>query len=70
MAPPAFHADFAEVDQIRIIKGPYDVENPGILGGLVDVKIKIAKKGTGGDLDMTYGSFNSLNISVNIKTGD
>jgi len=70
MDPPAFHVDFAEVDQIKIVKGPYDVENPGSLGGLVDVKTRSAKKGIGGDLGLTYGSFNSINSSVNASYGN
>lgn len=70
MDPPAFHVDFAEVDQIKIVKGPYDVENPGSLGGLVDVKTKTTKKGAGGDLGLSYGSFNSLNSSVTASYGN
>ena len=70
MDPPAFHVDFAEVDQIKIVKGPYDVENPGSLGGLVDVKTKTTKKGAGADPGLTYGSFNSLNSSVTASYGN
>jgi len=70
MDPPAFHVDFAEVDQIKIVKGPYDVENPGSLGGLVDVKTKTTKKGAGADLGLTYGSFNSLNGSATASYGN
>jgi len=70
MDPPAFHVDFAEVAQIKVVKGPYDVENPGSLGGLVDVKTKTTKKGAGADLGLTYGSFNSLNSSVTASYGN
>lgn len=70
MDPPAFHVDFAEVEQIQIVKGPYDVENPGSLGGLVDVKTKTTKKGVGGDLGLTYGSFNNLNSSATASYGN
>lgn len=69
MDPPSFHVDFAEVEQIKIVKGPYDVENPGSLGGLVDVKTKTTKKGLGSDLNLTYGSFNSLNSSATVSYG-
>lgn len=70
MDPPAFHVDFAEVEQIEIVKGPYDVENPGSLGGLVDVKTKTTKKGVAADLGLTYGSFNSLNGSATASYGN
>jgi iron complex outermembrane recepter protein len=33
MDPPSFHYDFAEVEQVKVIKGPYDLANPGSLGG-------------------------------------
>jgi iron complex outermembrane receptor protein len=69
MDPPAFHVDFAEVDQIKIVKGPYDVENPGSLGGLVDIKTKTTKKGFGSDVSLTYGSFDSFNGSATASYG-
>ena len=35
MDPPAFHFDFAEVEAIEIVKGPYDLRYAGGPGGLV-----------------------------------
>jgi iron complex outermembrane receptor protein len=69
MDPPAFHYDFAEVDHIRIVKGPYDVTNPGSLGGLVDVRSRQAQQGFNSDLSLTYGSYNSVNGSVTASYG-
>lgn len=69
MDPPSFHIDFAEVEQIRIIKGPYDLENPGSLGGLIDVQTKRPKQGFGSDLGITYGSYDSLNASGTVSYG-
>lgn len=63
MDSPAFHYDFAEVEQIRIVKGPYDLENPGSLGGLVDVRTKKTKKGLGAELNGTYGSYDAKTVS-------
>ena len=64
MDSPAFHIDFAEVEQINVVKGPYDIENAGSMGGLVDVKTKSAGKGFGADLNVTAGSYDSFNTSV------
>lgn len=69
MDSPAFHFDFAEVEQIRIVKGPYDVENAGSLGGLVDAVGKKPKKGFGSDLSFTYGSYDSVNASGTASYG-
>lgn len=69
MDPPAFHFDFAEVEQIRVIKGPYDLQNPGSLGGLVEVVTRSAGKGFGSDLNLTYGSYDTTNASATLSYG-
>lgn len=57
MDPASFHVDFAEVETIDIIKGPYNVKNPGGLGGEVDIKTKEIKKGLNNELNLGGGSF-------------
>lgn len=37
MDPGIFHIDFAEVENIEIIKGPFDIRNYGAVGGTVNV---------------------------------
>ena len=69
MDPPAFHFDFAEVEQIKIIKGPYDMENEGSLGGKVEIQSKKTRKGFGSDLNLTYGSYNAVNGSATASYG-
>lgn len=64
MDPPSFHYDFAEVDKIRIVKGPYDVENPGTLAGIVEVKTKSPEKGIGAGLNLLYGTAHQVNGSA------
>jgi iron complex outermembrane receptor protein len=64
MDPPSFHYDFAEVEEVKVVKGPYDLTNPGGLGGMVDARTKKADKGLGGDLSLTYGSYDSVNTSA------
>lgn len=69
MDPPSFHYDFAEVEQIRIVKGPYDLANPGSLGGLIDVQTRRTRPGFGSDLSLTYGSWESVNASATASYG-
>jgi len=38
--PSSISLRFAQVEQIKIIKGPYDVENEGSLGGAWTIKSK------------------------------
>jgi len=64
MDPPSFHFDFAEVESIEIIKGPYDLKNPGGLGGSVNAVSKHAPEGTAAKASFTYGSYEMLNSSV------
>jgi iron complex outermembrane recepter protein len=61
MDPPSFHYDFAEIEQITIVKGPYDLTNPGGLGGTVDAQTRKPGRGLGGEADLSYGSWNSVN---------
>lgn len=69
MDPPAFHYDFAEVEDVQVLKGPYDVTNPGGLGGLVQVKTKKTEKGFHSDVNLNYGSYNSYNDSATVSYG-
>lgn len=63
MDPPSFHFDFAEVDSIEIIKGPYDLYNAGSMGGMVNAVSKNPPTGTAAEVTGTYGSFNLINLS-------
>lgn len=69
MDPPAFHFDFAEVEQIKIIKGPYDLTNPGGIGGEINVVSKRPAKGFESDLSFTYGSYKAVNTSATMSYG-
>lgn len=69
MDPPAFHYDFAEIEQVKIVKGPYDLTNPGGMGGSVDAITKVPEKGAGAELTMGYGAWNSFNASATASYG-
>jgi iron complex outermembrane receptor protein len=64
MDPPSFHYDFAEIEEVKVVKGPYDLSNPGGLGGMVDAQTKKPGKGFGGDVNLSYGSWNNVNTSA------
>jgi iron complex outermembrane receptor protein len=69
MDPPAFHFDFAEVEQINIIKGPYDLTNPGGIGGMINAVSKKPDQGFGANLNLTYGSYDMANASGTASYG-
>jgi len=69
MDPPAFHYDFAEIEQIVVVKGPYDLSNPGGLGGVIDAQTRKPGPGAGMDLNMGYGSWGSINGAATASYG-
>ncbi|MFA7062032.1 MAG: TonB-dependent receptor [Pedobacter sp.] len=70
MDSPSFHFDFAEIEQIRIVKGPYDLTNPGGIGGVIDAVSKKNGRGIASDLSLTYGSYNMANAAVTASYGN
>lgn len=64
MDSPAFHYDFAQIETVEIVKGPYDLANPGGMGGAVNAVSKKTARGPGADLSLTYGSYDSVNASA------
>ncbi|MCP4338876.1 MAG: TonB-dependent receptor [Desulfobulbaceae bacterium] len=69
MDPPSFHFDFAEVESVNIIKGPYDLANPGSLTGMVNAISKSPKPGPSTDLNLSYGSYDYLDASATASYG-
>lgn len=69
MDPPSFHFDFAEVDAIEVIKGPYDVENPGSLGGVVNAVSRKPDQGPGFSANLTYGTADLVDASLKASYG-
>jgi iron complex outermembrane receptor protein len=69
MDPPSFHYDFAEIEQVKVIKGPYDLTNPGGMGGTIDAITKKPGKGLGGEVSLTAGTWNSFNTSATASYG-
>ena len=69
MDPPLFHVDFAEVKEMEVIKGPFDVRNYGSLGGTVNVVTAEPKKGLHGKLHLGMGSFSYFSPSLSLSYG-
>ncbi len=69
MDPPSFHFDFAEVEQIQVIKGPYDLTNPGSMGGMINAISKQPPQGPAAKLNATYGTDELLNLSGTASVG-
>ncbi|MCM0083378.1 TonB-dependent receptor plug domain-containing protein [Geomonas sp. Red32] len=69
MDPPSFHLDLAEAEEVRIVKGPYDLSNPGGLAGTVEIETKKPGKGWHGEGNFGYGSWNNVNTSATASHG-
>ena len=70
MDPAVQHVDFAEVDRVEIIKGPFDVEHQGSLGALVNVVTKAPGRGLRVVPSMSFGSSGYYNPSVTGSYGN
>jgi iron complex outermembrane receptor protein len=69
MDPPSFHLDYAEVDRVEVRRGPFDVTQPGGLGGRVDVRTRGARPGPRAELNLGAGSFGALESSAVLSYG-
>ncbi len=64
MDPPSFHVDFAEVQQVNVLKGPFDIKNQGSLGGMVDIISRTPGRGLEVAPTFATGSFGYFNPSL------
>jgi iron complex outermembrane receptor protein len=64
MDPAAFHVDFAEIDSVQVIKGPFDIRNQGSLGGTVNVVTRRRADGFRVTPNLGAGSFGYYNPSL------
>ena len=69
MDPTSFHVDFAEVDRIEVAKGPFDVNNQGSLGGVVNIVTKKAERGLHATGNLSAGSYGYVNPSATMSYG-
>ena len=70
MDPPAQHVDFAEVERVDVIKGPFNVQNAGGLGATVNVVTKAPPLGLRVTPGFVFGSFNYFNPNLTGSYGN
>jgi len=70
MDPPTSHIITSDIDSIKVIEGPYDVEHMGTLSGLVTVDTIKPEKGVHGNLNTGFGSFGYKKLSGTLTGGN
>lgn len=70
MDPPTSHIITGNIDSIKVIEGPYDVEHMGTLSGLVTVDTVKPEKGVHGILNAGVGSFGYEKFSGTLTGGN
>ena len=70
MDPPTSHIITSDIDSIKVIEGPYDVEHMGTLSGLVTVDTIKPEKGVHGNLNAGFGSFGYKKLSGTLTGGN
>ena len=69
MDPPTSHVLTNNIESVKVIEGPYDVENFGTLSGLVQVKTKEPTKDVHGEINLNAGNFGYKKASATISGG-
>jgi iron complex outermembrane recepter protein len=69
MDPATSHVLSNNVQNVKVIEGPYDVENFGTLSGLVKVETKEPTKDVHGEVNLNAGSFGYRKASATVSGG-
>lgn len=69
MDPATSHVLSNNVESVKIIEGPYDVENFGTLSGLVKVETKEPTKDVHGEINLNAGSYGYKKASATVSGG-
>ena len=69
MDPPTSHVLTNNIESVKVIEGPYDVENFGTLSGLVKVETKEPTKDVHGEINLNAGSFGYKKASATVSGG-
>jgi iron complex outermembrane recepter protein len=69
MDPATSHVLSNNVQSVKIIEGPYDVENFGTLSGLVKVQTKEPTKDVHGEVNLNAGSYGYRKASATVSGG-
>ena len=69
MDPATSHVLSNNVQSVKVIEGPYDVENFGTLSGLVKVETKEPTKDIHGEVNLNAGSYGYKKASATVSGG-
>ena len=69
MDPSTSHVLTNNIQSVKVIEGPYDVENFGTLSGLVKVETKEPTKDVHGEINLNAGSFGYKKASATVSGG-
>lgn len=69
MDPPGYHVDFMEIEKMEVIKGPYNVSQPGGMGGEVNIITRKIEQGQKNELNLGGGSYNTKEGSFRSSYG-
>ena len=69
MDPATSHVLSNNVQNVKVIEGPYDVENFGTLSGLVKVETKEPTKDVHGEVNLNAGSYGYRKASATVSGG-
>ncbi|MGE0050016.1 MAG: TonB-dependent receptor [Arcobacter sp.] len=69
MDPATSHVLTNNIESVKVIEGPYDVENFGTLSGLVQVKTKEPTKDLHGEINLNAGSYGYTKASATVSGG-
>ena len=67
MDPPTSHVLTNNIESVKVIEGPYDVENFGTLSGLVKVETKEPTKDVHGEVNLNAGSYGYRKASATVS---
>ena len=70
MDPPTSHILTHTIDSIKVIEGPYDVQNFGTLSGAVEITTKKPSKELQGEVSLNLGSFDYRKGSATVSGGN
>ena len=69
MDPSTSHVLTNNIQSVKVIEGPYDVENFGTLSGVVKVETKEPTKDVHGEINLNAGSFGYKKASATVSGG-
>ncbi|MBU1989240.1 TonB-dependent receptor [bacterium] len=70
MDPPVSHILANQIDEIKVIEGPYDVETFGTMSGGLKITTKKPKKDVHGEINFGLGSWRYTKIGATLSGGN